>query len=90
MQPEDQLIKDCLQFDPKAQKQLYSKYSAKLLGVCCRYIQDRSAAEDVLQEVFVKIFRNLEQYSGSGSFEGWLKRKYSNFSFEKKSQVYVQ
>ena len=37
-------------------------------------MHDKQAAEDVLQEAFVKIFKNLKQYEGKGSFEGWLKR----------------
>ena len=49
-------------------------YAPVLLGLCCRYTRDRSEAEDVLQEAFIKIFNNLGQFAGKGSFEGWLKR----------------
>jgi len=71
---EKQLIQGCLKQDQKIQKILYEKYSSGFLGVCARYTQDRTEAEDVLQEAFLKIFVNIKQYSGSGSFEGWMRR----------------
>ena len=74
MQSEEKLIKDCIKHDRKAQKMLYDKYSHLLMGICFRYLHSRQAAEDVLQEVFVKIFKSIGQYEGKGSFEGWLKR----------------
>ncbi len=74
MQSVEQLIHKCIRNDRKAQKKLYERYSSVLLGICYRYMHDRQTAEDVLQEAFVKIFNNLKQYEGKGSFEGWLKR----------------
>ena len=74
MQTEKQLIKQCLKNDKKAQKKLFDSYAPILLGVCMRYTRDRSEAEDVLQEVFIKIFKSLGQFEDKGSFEGWMKR----------------
>lgn len=53
-----------------------------MLGVCLRYINDRETARDVLQEAFVKIFTNLDTYSGNGSFEGWIRRIVVNTALE--------
>jgi RNA polymerase sigma-70 factor (ECF subfamily) len=39
-----------------------------------RYAKDRLEAEDILQEGFLKIFGRIAQFSGLGSFEGWMKR----------------
>lgn len=39
-----------------------------------RYANDRSEAEDILQESFIKIFFNINDFSGSGSFIGWLRK----------------
>ena len=69
-----EIIDGCLKHSRKAQQQLYDKYSRYLLGVCIRYSTDRSEAEDVLQDVFVRVFFNIEEYSGAGSFQGWLRR----------------
>jgi len=74
------IIEGCINKSRKAQKILYDRYSQILLGICCRYARDRSEAEDILQEGFIKIFSNIEQYSGLGSFEGWMKRIIVNTS----------
>jgi RNA polymerase sigma-70 factor (ECF subfamily) len=74
MMGDQQLIKLCARHDRKAQQELYDKYSGLLLGVCLRYAADRAEAEDILQDSFVKIFFNIKDYTGSGSFTGWLRK----------------
>ncbi len=39
-----------------------------------RYATDRPEAEDMLQEAFLKIYFNIGEYSGTGSFRGWLRK----------------
>jgi len=45
---------------------LYDATSAKLFGVCLRVLNDRAEAEDVLQEVFLKVWRNADRYTANG------------------------
>ncbi len=45
---------------------LYDRTSAKLFGICLRVLNDRAEAEDALQEVYVKIWRNAAKFSVSG------------------------
>ncbi|WP_235971277.1 sigma-70 family RNA polymerase sigma factor [Palleronia pontilimi] len=45
---------------------LYDATSAKLFGVCLRVLKDRGDAEDVLQDVFIKIWRNADRYKANG------------------------
>jgi RNA polymerase sigma-70 factor (ECF subfamily) len=45
-----------------------------LLGVCLRYANDKAEAEDILQDSFLKIFFNIRDFSGTGSFVGWLRK----------------
>ncbi|GGC12315.1 RNA polymerase sigma factor [Dyadobacter sediminis] len=71
---EAQLVKALRKDDPKAQRQVYDKYSARMLGLCFRYISDDMAAEDVMVEGFLKVFGKIDQFSGEGSFEGWIRR----------------
>lgn len=52
--------------DRNAFLSLYDATSAKLFGVCLRVLNDRADAEDVLQEVFVKVWRNAERYTANG------------------------
>jgi RNA polymerase sigma-70 factor (ECF subfamily) len=74
MHNEQQIIEGCLKNSRKAQKMLYDKYASKFLGMCVRYAKDKLEAEDILQDGFLKIFGRISQYSGLGSFEGWMKR----------------
>lgn len=39
-----------------------------------RYATDKAEAEDMLQNGFIKVFRNLSDYRGDGAFEGWVRR----------------
>lgn len=70
----DQLLKACLKGDRRAQKHLYDRFKDKMFVVCLRYANNRQDAEDLLQEGFIKVFRDLHQYKGKGSLEGWIRR----------------
>lgn len=48
-----------------------------------RYTRDNDQAMDVVQEGFVKVFSNLERYTGVGSFEGWIRRIMVNLSIDR-------
>lgn len=74
MMRDQQLIELCAKHDRKAQQELYDKYSRLLLGVCLRYSADKAEAEDVLQDSFLKIFFSIQDFTGSGSFIGWLRK----------------
>lgn len=45
---------------------LYDATSAKLLGVCLRVLNDRAAAEDAMQDSYVKIWKNADRYRVNG------------------------
>lgn len=75
---ENKLIEKCIAGDKKAQKRLYTKYAPRFWGVCLRYAKNQAAAEDLLQEGFIKVFTNLKQYNGNGSFEGWMRKTMVN------------
>ena len=71
---EAQLIKALRREDARAQRQVYEKYGPRMLGVCFRYLGDEMTAEDVMVEGFLKVFGKIDQFSGDGSFEGWIRR----------------
>lgn len=75
-----QLIEGCKTGKRRFQNLLYQKYSRRMFAVCLRYSNDATEAEDILQDAFIKVFRNISTYSGSGSFEGWMKRIMINTS----------
>src|SRR5215213_3684593 len=68
------LVKECLKGKPAAQKQLYDLYARPMLNICYRYTKSIADAEDVLQEGFVKVFLNLNQYKFQGALGGWIRR----------------
>lgn len=76
------LIKGSIAGDPKMQEALYQKYAPKMYAVCLRYAGNNDDAQDLLQEGFIKVFRNLEKYRHEGSFEGWMRRIFVNTSIE--------
>lgn len=78
-----QLIKGCLEGDRKAQQAVYKLLYGKMKVVCMRYTRDTDQALDVLQEGFIKVFQNMERYSGAGSFEGWVRRIMVNLSIDR-------
>jgi RNA polymerase sigma-70 factor (ECF subfamily) len=71
---EQQIIEGCARHERKAQKVLYEKYSRLLMGVCLRYAGNKAEAEDILQDSFLKIFFRIGDFSGTGSFVGWLRK----------------
>ena len=70
----EELILKCKKNDLKAQEKLYKRFSSTLFSVCLKYSRNYHEAEDNLQDSFITIFKNIEQFKGKGSFEGWMKR----------------
>lgn len=70
---DQELIQQCLKGKRKAQHLMYQRYAGKMLALCKRYMGQLEEAEEVMLGGFVKVFERLEQYSGMGSFEGWMR-----------------
>lgn len=68
------LLQACRKGDRKAQRQFYELYKDKMFVLCLRFADTREDAQDLLQEGFVKVFRDLHQYNGMGSLEGWVRK----------------
>jgi RNA polymerase sigma factor (sigma-70 family) len=88
---EERMVQGCVKGQSQHQEALYTKHYRKMFGVCLRYAPDRDTAEDILQDGFVKVFKNIGSFSGSGSLEGWIRRIMVNTALEllrKKSTMY--
>jgi RNA polymerase sigma factor (sigma-70 family) len=70
----EEIIEGCVKGKKIAQDRLYKKFSGLIFGICLRYTKNRMEAQDVMQDVFVKIYNNIQTYHHDGSFEGWLRR----------------
>src|SRR5262245_1954620 len=64
------------------QEELYHRFSPKMYAVCLRYANNAEDAQDLLQEGFIKVYRNLHRFRAEGSFEGWMRRVFVNTSIE--------
>ena len=62
------------QGDRPIQKKVYEAYSPIMFGICRRYVKNEQDAEDVMVTGFFKIFTKINQYTGKGNIEGWMKR----------------
>jgi len=71
---EEAILQGCLRKNATAQKELYERYSSKMLAVCYRYGHSREDAEDMLQEGFIKVFSMIHTFENRGSLEGWIRR----------------
>jgi RNA polymerase sigma factor (sigma-70 family) len=79
---ETDLINGCIAGDRAMQEELYNRFSGKMYAVCLRYANNAEDAQDLLQDGFIKVFRNLHRFRAEGSFEGWIRRVFINSSIE--------
>ena len=79
---EEEIINGCLKRKRRAQKILFERYHASLMGICMRYSKSKSEAEDVLLMGFTRIFKKINTYSGKGSFEGWMRKIIVNIAID--------
>ena len=71
---EELMLHGCLNNIASAQEALYARFSPRMLGVCYRFARNREDAEDMLQEGFIKVFSQIQQFRGQGALEGWIRR----------------
>ena len=62
--------------DPTGTRALYERYVGYLTAVCSRYIPDRAAVKDILQDAFISIFTRIAdfEFRGEGSLRAWMTR----------------
>ncbi|MFN6944972.1 MAG: RNA polymerase sigma factor [Cytophagaceae bacterium] len=71
---EESVIQKAVKGDIQAYKKIFDFYMPRMRPLCLRYVRTDFEADDILQESFIKIFKNLKQFQFKGSFEGWIKR----------------
>lgn len=68
------LIENCKNNDRKSQHAVYQALYPAAMRVCKRYCARNDEAMDVLNAGFLKVFTQISDYTGKGSFEGWVHR----------------
>jgi len=53
---------------------VFRAFYGKMMAVCRRYTSDDDQAKDIVQDGFIKVFKNLDRFNYQGSFEGWIRR----------------
>ena len=88
---DSELIQGCKNNDRKYQELLYRKYAKKMYGICMSYAKDRSMAQEILQDGFVKVFKKIDTFKEQGSLEGWIRKIITNTALDylrQKSKLY--
>lgn len=85
MMEEQELAQRCARKDRQAREELFRRYSSRLLALCLRYTRDRSEADDLLQDAFIRIFDRMGRFrwQGDGSLYSWMVRLTLNLFFDK-------
>jgi len=75
LEPDAQLVQHCLQGDTAAWEELVHRHTRRVYNQCYRFTGRGSDAEDLSQEVFLRVYRTLASYqSVQGAFATWLTR----------------
>ncbi len=80
---EADLIKGCLANSSKAQRQLYNQYKVAMYTLAYRLCGNFEDAEDVLQEAFLDVFRNLRNFNKQSTLGAWIKTIVSRKAIKK-------
>lgn len=66
------LVKRCLRGDEPAVRLLVDRFQGDIFGLCLRMLHNRHDAEDVTQEVFLRIFRSLRRWDSTRPLKPWI------------------
>ena len=66
------LVSCCRAGDKDAWGILFTRYRHRLFGLCYQFVSDFQEAEDLVQEIFLKLTRALDKYDSRQSFKAWL------------------
>jgi RNA polymerase sigma-70 factor (ECF subfamily) len=69
-----ELVDGCISGKRDAQYALYRKYSKAMYNICLRMVNDKSEAEDVLQNAFIDIFTKMKYFRYESTPGAWIKR----------------
>lgn len=71
---DETLVRNCLSGDSTAQRLLFETYAPIMMATVIRYVKSEHLANDVIQDGFIKVFKNLSSFKRDGKLESWIKR----------------
>src|SRR2546422_10220453 len=84
-----QVVQRHLASDPQAFGALVDRYQSRLLNFVNRTIGDRERAEDLVQEVFIRVFRHLHRFDQTKKFSTWIYTIASNLAKNERSEEHT-
>jgi RNA polymerase sigma-70 factor (ECF subfamily) len=69
----ESIIKGCKDGKSSAQKYLFEDFYGFAMKICLRYGSDRIQAEEMVNDSFLKVFKNIDSYNENHSFHAWFK-----------------
>lgn len=96
----EDVLAGCLENDNKCKEMVYKSFYGYLMGVILRYVSDRNDAEELINDCFIKIFKNIAQFAHpkdkeelQKAFRGWIAKITSrtaiDFLRSKRTYLYV-
>ena len=79
---ETEMISRCQQGDQEALKEIYDKYHKKVYRIAYGVVRQREDALDIVQEVFIKLFRSIKNFQGRSHFYTYLYRMVMNTAID--------
>jgi RNA polymerase sigma-70 factor (ECF subfamily) len=80
---EEELIKACKKNNRVAQRELFDRYSSKMMAVCLRYGKNHDDAKDLLQDGFYQVLTKIKSFKGNSKLETWMTRVFINLALNK-------
>ena len=77
-----ELIERCLQKDNSAWELVVARYKRKVFHIGYKFTGRHDDAEDLTQEIFLKVFRSLEKFNRDADFSTWLSSVARNFCID--------
>jgi RNA polymerase sigma factor (sigma-70 family) len=84
------LIRGCRENNRKIQEALYRHYAKSMYNLCLIYESDHEKAKDILQEAFIKIFRNISNFDKKGSLKSWIRKIVTNTAIDHYRKNYFE
>lgn len=67
------LLSGCQRLETSAQTEFYKRYKSRLIGICIRYAKTHAEGEDIFQEAFIKVFKNIHEVKDTDSIDSWVR-----------------
>lgn len=74
MSTDEQLVREIITGNSECYREIVSRYQTKVFSVAFKVARNQKDAEDIAQDVFLKVYHSLHQFKGDSSFSTWIYR----------------